>query len=138
MVSYARAAVPLRGDLLADADAQSLPFADASFDAVVCQFGIMFLPDTPRGFAEAHRVLVPGGTLLANAWHSLDDNPANRGIDEAVADDVPRRPAALPRRRPTATTTARASWPMPPPAASPTCGSTKCDYRRHGPSASTS
>jgi SAM-dependent methyltransferase len=94
MVSYARAAVPAAGIEWQTADAQALPFADASFDAVVCQFGIMFLPDAALGFAEAHRALVPGGTLLANVWHSLDENPAHRTLDEAVAalfpDDPPR------------------------------------------------
>jgi SAM-dependent methyltransferase len=92
MVSYARAAVPAPGIGWQTADAQALPFADASFDAVVCQFGIMFLPDIPLGFAEAHRVLVPGGSLLANAWLSLDENPVHRSIGEAVADLFPDDP----------------------------------------------
>ena len=43
------------------ADAEALPFANESFDAVVCQFGMMFLPDKVRGYAEARRVLRPGG-----------------------------------------------------------------------------
>ena len=94
MVSYARAAVPASGIEWQTADAQALPFADASFDAVVCQFGIMFLPDTVLGFAEAHRVLVPGGAMYANAWLSLDSNPVHSSIDEAVTalfpDDPPR------------------------------------------------
>jgi len=41
-----------------------LPFKDASFDAVVCQFGVMFFPDKPTAFAEARRVLKPGGRML--------------------------------------------------------------------------
>jgi SAM-dependent methyltransferase len=94
MVEYARTAVPLAGISWQTADAQELPFPDASFDVVVCQFGIMFLPDPARGFYEAHRVLAPGGMLLANAWHSLDENPAHRAIQDAVAamfpDDPPR------------------------------------------------
>jgi SAM-dependent methyltransferase len=94
MVSYARAAVPLADISWQSADAQALPFRDESFDAVVCQFGIMFLPDAAQGFSEAHRVLVPGGMLLANAWHSLDENPAYRALNDALAamfpDDPPR------------------------------------------------
>jgi hypothetical protein len=43
------------------ADAAALPFADASFDAVVCQFGLMFFPDKPKSFSEVHRV--PAGSL---------------------------------------------------------------------------
>jgi ubiquinone/menaquinone biosynthesis C-methylase UbiE len=50
------------------ADAMSLPFDDRAFDAVVCQFGVMFFPDKGRAFAEARRVLRPGGTLLFNVW----------------------------------------------------------------------
>jgi ubiquinone/menaquinone biosynthesis C-methylase UbiE len=45
-----------------EADAMALPFGDASFDLVACQFGVMFLPDKAKAFAEARRVLVPGGT----------------------------------------------------------------------------
>jgi SAM-dependent methyltransferase len=94
MLSYAREAVPLAGITWRTADAQALPFADESFDVVVCQFGIMFLPDAVRGFREAFRVLAPGGTLLANAWSSLDDNPAHGAMHDAMAamfpDDPPR------------------------------------------------
>src|SRR5437763_6974761 len=46
------------------ADALQLPFDDASFDVVVCQFGVMFFPDKVHAFSEARRVLRPGGTLL--------------------------------------------------------------------------
>jgi SAM-dependent methyltransferase len=56
------------------ADAQQLPFADAAFDAVVCQFGAMFFPDKPRAFAEARRVLRPGGVFLFNVWDRIEDN----------------------------------------------------------------
>ena len=94
MVSYARESVPLPGIVWQTADAQALPFADESFDVVVCQFGIMFLPDPARGFGEAYRVLAPGGTLLANAWHALEENPAHLAINEALwrlfPDDPPR------------------------------------------------
>ena len=56
------------------ADAMQLPFDDASFDAVVCQFGAMFFPDKAHAFAQARRVLRPGGTLLFNVWDRLEDN----------------------------------------------------------------
>jgi ubiquinone/menaquinone biosynthesis C-methylase UbiE len=46
------------------ADAVALPFADASFDAVVCQFGVMFFPDKAKSFSEAYRVLAPGGRYV--------------------------------------------------------------------------
>jgi len=75
MVSYAKRAQTNPGIEWRTADAQALPFADASFDVVVCQFGFMFLPDKRQGFREARRVLAPGGALLTNVWHSMDENP---------------------------------------------------------------
>lgn len=59
------------------ADAQELPFPDGSFDAVVCAFGLMFVPDKPRALREMRRVLRPGGTLLLTTWDSLPNNPAS-------------------------------------------------------------
>ncbi len=47
------------------ADATSLPADNGSFDAVVCQFGVMFFPDKARAFAEARRVLKPGGVFIS-------------------------------------------------------------------------
>lgn len=46
----------------ATANACRLPFEDDRFDAVVCQFGVMFYPDRQAGYDEALRVLRPGGT----------------------------------------------------------------------------
>src|SRR5690348_11197979 len=56
------------------ADAMQLPFPDATFDAVVCQFGVMFFPDKAKAFAEARRMLRPGGVLLFNVWDRIEDN----------------------------------------------------------------
>ena len=67
------------------ADAAALPFPPDSFDAVVCQFGVMFVPDKAAAFREARRVLAKGGMLVFNVWDRLDENPfaaiANRVID---------------------------------------------------------
>jgi ubiquinone/menaquinone biosynthesis C-methylase UbiE len=57
------------------ADASALPFPDASFDAVVCQFGFMFVPDKAAAMRESHRVLRSGGVFLFNVWDSFAANP---------------------------------------------------------------
>lgn len=67
------------------ADALDLPFPDGSFDAVVCQFGAMFFPDRPRAFAEARRVLRPGGVLLFNVWDHIAANEFAATAASAVA-----------------------------------------------------
>ena len=58
-------------------DAQELPFADDSIDLVVCCFGYMFVPDKPKAFAEAFRVLRPGGMFLFTTWDMLERNAAS-------------------------------------------------------------
>lgn len=51
-----------------EGDVEALPFADASFDAVVSQFGHMFAPRPERAIGEMLRVLRPGGTLAFSTW----------------------------------------------------------------------
>lgn len=57
------------------ADAMALPFPAASFDVVVCQFGVMFFPDKPASFREVARVLRPGGRYLFSTWAPHSANP---------------------------------------------------------------
>jgi SAM-dependent methyltransferase len=82
------------------ADALQLPFAPATFDAVVCQFGVMFFPDKPRAFAEARRVLRPGGVFLFNVWDCIEENEFPMTVTEALAmvfpEDPPRFMARVP------------------------------------------
>jgi SAM-dependent methyltransferase len=82
------------------ADAMRLPFKDASFDAVVCQFGVMFFPDKATAFAEARRVLKPGGVLIFSAWDRIEENEFADAVTAAVGTlfpaDPPRFLARLP------------------------------------------
>ncbi len=56
------------------ADAANLPFDDESFEAVICQFGLMFVPDKEQALREAYRVLKPHGALLFNVWDAIEQN----------------------------------------------------------------
>jgi ubiquinone/menaquinone biosynthesis C-methylase UbiE len=82
------------------ADGQALPFADAAFEAVVCQFGVMFFPDRVQGFREARRVLKSGGRYLFNVWDSLADNEEAEITHEAVAALFPDDPPGFLARTP--------------------------------------
>jgi ubiquinone/menaquinone biosynthesis C-methylase UbiE len=77
------------------ADAQQLPFADAAFDAMVMQFGMMFVPDPMKALREARRVLVPGGRFVFNVWDSFARNPFGRITHEVAASVFPENPPAF-------------------------------------------
>jgi len=80
------------------ADAQHLPFAEESFDLVICQFGVMFFPDKVKANSEARRVLRPGGRYLLVIWDRLDRNNASQIASDAVAALYPHDPPEfLPR-----------------------------------------
>jgi ubiquinone/menaquinone biosynthesis C-methylase UbiE len=72
MVDHAAAQVSSSRVTWQKADAQSLPFPDGVFDAVVCQFGVMFFPDKRQAYREARRVLKPGGRFIFNVWDKLN------------------------------------------------------------------
>jgi ubiquinone/menaquinone biosynthesis C-methylase UbiE len=82
------------------ADAQALPFADGSFDAVVCQFGAMFFPDRVQAYREARRVLRPGGQFLFSAWDEISRNEFADTITQSLGrlfpDNFPRFLARTP------------------------------------------
>lgn len=82
------------------ADALNLPFDDATFDAVVCQFGVMFFPDKARAFAEARRVLRTGGVFMFSVWDRIEENEFADIVTMALAsmfpDDPPRFLARTP------------------------------------------
>ncbi|MFT3727290.1 MAG: methyltransferase domain-containing protein [Terricaulis sp.] len=74
------------------ANAMALPFEDASFDLVVCQFGVMFFPDKVASFREARRVLKPGGRYLFSAWGTHAQNTFARIAHETVNEFFPADP----------------------------------------------
>ena len=82
------------------ADALALPFEDRSFDAVACQFGVMFFPDKVKGYSEARRVLRPRGRFFFNVWDRLDENEFAETVNDAVAAFLPNDPPAFMARTP--------------------------------------
>jgi ubiquinone/menaquinone biosynthesis C-methylase UbiE len=82
------------------ADALGLPFADESFDAVCCQFGVMFFPDRIAGYREALRVLKSGGRFLFNVWDRIERNDFARVVTDAAAAMFPADPPRFLARTP--------------------------------------
>jgi SAM-dependent methyltransferase len=82
------------------ADVVRLPFDDGSFDAVACQFGVMFFPDRPAAFSEMARVLRPGGTAIFTVWDALAANEFAEVVDTAVAGLFPDDPPGFVARTP--------------------------------------
>lgn len=67
------------------ADASALPFPNCSFDAAVCQFGVMFVPDKAAAMRESHRVLRSGGVFLFNVWDEFAANPFGQIAHATIA-----------------------------------------------------
>ena len=74
------------------ADALALPFGDNTFDAIVCQFGVMFFPDKGKSYEEAYRVLKPGGHYIFSVWDSWEYNSFAQLTHDAVGEFFPDNP----------------------------------------------
>lgn len=82
------------------ADALALPFEDAAFDLVCCQFGVMFFPDRQAGYREAKRVLKPGGYFLFSVWDRIEENVFANDVTNALAEVFPGDPPRFLARTP--------------------------------------
>jgi ubiquinone/menaquinone biosynthesis C-methylase UbiE len=102
MLDHARARHPGGGDRITwqQADALALPFADESFDAVACQFGVMFFPDKVKGYREARRVLRPGGRFFFNVWTQISESEFADVVTQALATVFPQDPPRFLARTP--------------------------------------
>lgn len=82
------------------ADALALPFNDQTFDAVVCQFGLMFFPDKVQGYREARRVLKPGGRFFFSVWDRISENEFADVVTQALTSLFPQDPPRFLARTP--------------------------------------
>lgn len=73
-------------------DGQSLALEDASFDAAISMFGLMFFPDRAAGFAELHRTLVSGGRAAVSTWCPIDRSPVMQLFLAGLRAAVPELP----------------------------------------------
>jgi ubiquinone/menaquinone biosynthesis C-methylase UbiE len=100
MLDHASSQLPSTRVTWRQADAERLPFPNGEFDAVVCQFGVMFFPDKPRAFSEAHRVLKPSGRFLFNVWDRIEENEFANIVVKSVATLFPDDPPLFLARTP--------------------------------------
>jgi ubiquinone/menaquinone biosynthesis C-methylase UbiE len=100
MLDHASSGLPSARVTWQQADAQSLPFPDGMFDAVVCQFGVMFFPDKSLAFSEVYRVLKRGGRFLFNVWDRIEENQFADLVVKSVAALFPSDPPMFLARTP--------------------------------------
>jgi SAM-dependent methyltransferase len=82
------------------ADAMQLPFENGIFDAVVCQFGVMFFPEKAKAFSEARRVLRSGGVFMFNVWDRIEENKFAHTVTKALESLFPKDPPRFLARTP--------------------------------------
>jgi ubiquinone/menaquinone biosynthesis C-methylase UbiE len=101
MLDYAASRQPLDSRIRwRQADALALPFENAAFDLVCCQFGAMFFPDRSSAYQEVKRVLKPGGHFLFNVWDRIEENVFADDVTNALAEIFPNDPPRFLARTP--------------------------------------
>jgi ubiquinone/menaquinone biosynthesis C-methylase UbiE len=101
MLDFAQSRQPADGRISwRRADAMMLPFDDAVFDLVCCEFGAMFFPDRPAAYREGRRVLKPGGHFLFNVWDRIEENVFADDVTKALAEMFPDDPPRFLARTP--------------------------------------
>lgn len=58
-----------------EVDMTDIPYIDGQYDLVICQFGLMLVPEKLKALTEMHRVLKPDGRLVLSVWAAITDNP---------------------------------------------------------------
>ena len=85
MLAVARTRVPGEAPVeWYEASAEALPLPDAAFDLVLCQQGLQFFPDKPGAIREFRRVLALGGRVALSVWRTLEHNPVQEAMNEAM------------------------------------------------------
>lgn len=100
MLDHASALGTKRAVEWRQADAMQLPFQDGTFDAVVCQFGVMFFPEKSRAYSEARRVLRSGGVFIFNVWDRIEENEFADTVTTALETLFPEDPPRFLARTP--------------------------------------
>jgi SAM-dependent methyltransferase len=82
----ARLAAPREGLAIdfREGRAEALPFADDSFDLVLCQYALMFFADRAAALAEMRRVLADGGRAGVSVWQPIERHPFYQELDGAI------------------------------------------------------
>ena len=100
MLDMASAIGTTRTVVWRQADAMHLPFPDGTFDAVGCQFGVMFFPDKSKAYSEVRRVLRHGGVFVFNSWDRIGENEfadiVTTALESVFPEDPPRFLARTP------------------------------------------
>jgi SAM-dependent methyltransferase len=96
MLAVARLAAPSGSIEWLEGSVAKMPLPDASFDAVICQQGLQFVPEKAAALSEMHRVLKRGGRLALSCWRSIEHTPGYLALQQALARRIGPEKAALP------------------------------------------